>query len=779
MERLRGASADDRVRFLTLASLCVEEYEISTTTALKLILKTARSPFGKGHLVKVWKGHTAQALDHPYLIKFREYFGGKDDGPVLAPIRGTRRDGWIMLLTGESGSGKTCLAHQVAEEFLFLGKYVGVGVYLRSGIEHFVVPEELRSRPSETENKAKHTADVIDHFATVVANMLTEGKVLPLDKSVQRVAVVLDEANSIMTYVRGLIAEPSDFAKVLHAKLGGAAADLGGGDSTGFCVAIIVAGTGCGVASCDDATSQQISSHPNNFREVQLPVNNSNTRLRDAIFEGSKLHVSQQYVIRFLRKRPETEPLTTNPRMLWELVTIAEQLAEVFPEESDLFSVTAEAAVGVAHTISAVAALRYLKSNGLADKPKEEKDFYLTLACAFVLFKNKLFNVPDPVLKVLARYGFLVDNKFANKVLPDGVPRFTMSSAIRRTISIYFCYSLDRASSVSGVALERTAADFFSFLLRVVSGYPSPEEYARRMKRHDVSVAAPAAASEKAATVAAATVAAPVPEEASDEAVPDEAATTIAPAAATDRASTTKPAVTTYSDGLLHLLTVMQPSFKSSNDDMLRSIPLIRSTGKVNDTRIVYSNAQIQCSESVRVFFDHEDNAARLKDPGDVLIVINGRMASYADVIVVWKDVATFLIQAKDYGPSSYLYPLAELAKMGMCAQKTGTTEKKAPSTKHRGALLELCKRFPKNQVIPIFVMRSRQVKSTVRGEDYHAYVPTRASGTGDQGSTAEGYEGFFVTPIVIDRDDIYPVVGPNVAASNDDSSAAAPAAPA
>jgi len=475
MNSLHTADAKTRKSRLEWALNSIHEFDIRTATALSLILEDACSPFRGDRTLKVWRGNSALAINRPFLIPFETYYG--DAGaPVLEPIRGTGRNEWVMLLTGESGSGKTSLAHQLAEKFLTnCGQCVGVGVYLRSGVGHFEVPNEMLSRPSSKDAVANqaHTNQVAAYLAKVVAGMLTarDGKALPKDESVQRVAVVIDESSSIMTFIRGLIAEPSAFAKALHAKLGGAAAALAntadttaalaGADLAGFSVAIIVAGTGCGVASCDDATSQVISSHPNNFREVQLPVNNSNMKLRNAIFEGSKLHMDKQYVIRFLRERPETEPLTTNPRMLWELVTIAEQLAESFPEESDLFSVTAEAAVGVAHTISAVAALRYLKSNGLANKPKEEKDFYLTLACAFVLFKNKLFSVSGPALKVLARYGFLVDNKFAKRVLPDDVPRFTMSSAIRRTISIYFCYSLDRASSTSGVALERTAADFF------------------------------------------------------------------------------------------------------------------------------------------------------------------------------------------------------------------------------------------------------------------------------------------------------------------------------
>jgi len=297
------------------------------------------------------------------------------------------------------------------------------------------------------------------------------------------------------------------------------------------------------------------------------------------------------------------------------------------------------------------------------------------------------------------------------------------------------------------------------------------------MKRLDVSAAAAAVASVKTETVAAATVAAPVPEEAPEEAVPDAEATMVAPAAAVDRASTTEPAVTTYSDGLFHLLKVMQPSFKSSDDDMLRSIPFIRSTGKANDTRIVYSDVPIHKAERVRDFFGR--NAARLKNPGDVLIVINGRMASYADVIVVWKDVATLLIQAKDYGPTSNFSVLEELTKMGMCAEGAGETAKEYPSDKHRDTLQALCKQFPKNQVIPVFMLRNRQTKIMVRGEDYRAYVPTRVSCLAAPDLTAKDFERFFVTPIVIDRDDIYPVVGPSVVASNDVSSEAASAAPA
>jgi len=784
LSKASEATAEDRGVLLSVASLYVDKYRIRTTTALNLILEAAHSPFAEHsqRAGKVWRGEFAASLDSDYLAPFATYFSGPEARPISS---NPARDDWIMLLTGESGSGKTCLAHQLAEKFVSVKKKrVGVAVYLRWG-GHFVVPDKLRSRPSAEEDKAAHTADVVGHLAKFVASLLTacDGKALPADKSVQRVAVVIDESSGIMSYVRGLIAEPSAFTKALHAELGGAAAALDGDDSTGFRVAIIVAGTGCGVASCDDATSQQISSHPKHFREVQLPVDDSNTKLRDAILRETALI----YVSNFLLGRPETEPLTTNPRTLWALMEYIHVNVKSFSYKSAYFQLTGDQAFAHAEMVSASAAKNYLESNGLAHKSEDEKDFYLTLACAFVLFKNRLFSVPDTALKVLARYGFLVDNKVANKKLPDGVSRFTMSSAIRRTISVHFCYKLDRVSSLNGVALERITADFFSFLVRVVSGFPSSEEYAFHMKQLDVpaaAAAAAAAASVKAATVAAATVAAPVPEEAPDEAVPDEAATTIAPAA-TDPVSTTAHAVTTFSDGLLHLLTVMQPSFRSSDNTMLRNIPLISSTGSACDDRIVYSDVPIDTAKRVRDFFGRKDNAARLRNPGDVLIVINGRMASYADVIVVWKDVATLLVQAKDLGPKSSFSVLAELAKMGMCAKRAkgakgaNGTEEKKPPRKHRDTLLALCKLFPKNQVIPIFVLRNREISFTVRGEDYLAHVPTRASGTDGPGSTAKDFEGFFVTPIVLDRNDIYPVVGPNVAASNDVSSAAAPAAPA
>jgi len=462
MNLLSAANRQTRKKSLEWALMAVDQFGIHTATALELILSSAHSPFGKSHAVKVWRGDSALSLKRRYLVPHHVYYRGDVHAPV--PIDNTEREQYILLLTGESGSGKTCLAHQLAEEFLrFEDERVGVAVYLRWLGAALVVPEKLLSRPSTHGNKDvpdDHADDVAEHLAKVVAGRLTapDKKELPQDKSVQRVAIVLDECNSIMTYIRGLIAKPSAFTKALHAELGGAAADLDGGDETGFRVAIIVAGTGCGVASCDDATSQQISSHPKHFREVQLPVNDSNVRLRDAIFEHSGL---PDYVTSFLLRRPETAPLTTNPRTLWEVVKFAESYARSFSEKTAFFKLTGKQAFAHAEMISCQAAMKYLRSNGLADKPQWVKDFYLTLASAFALFKNKLFNVPDLALKVLARYGFLVDNKFANKPLPEDVPRYTMSSAIRRTISVYFCYSLDCLPSRNGADLECTAADFF------------------------------------------------------------------------------------------------------------------------------------------------------------------------------------------------------------------------------------------------------------------------------------------------------------------------------
>jgi len=120
-----------------------------------------------------------------------------------------------------------------------------------------------------------------------------------------------------------------------------------------------------------------------------------------------------------------------------------------------------------------------------------------------------------------------------------------------------------------------------------------------------------------------------------------------------------------------------------------------------------------------------------------------------------------------------------------MCVARADGTDERRPAQQNRDALLALCELYPKNQVIPIFVMRNREISSTVRGENYRAYVP--ASGSGGSGSTAEE---FFVTPIVIDREDIYPVVAPNdvapdvvapeaVPSGTGVSSEAAPAAPA
>jgi len=391
LSKAREATAEHLEVLLSVAPIYVKKYRIRTTTALSLILKTACSPFGEKHPLKVWQGHSAEAINRPCLIPFDEYY----KGPPLEPINGAERNGRVLLLTGESGSGKTSLAHQLAEGFLTeCGQCVGVGVYLRSGFGHFVVPGELLSRPIDTATAANkdHTTKVTNHLAEVVVSLLTarDQKALPKDKSVQRVAVVIDESSGIMTYVRGLIAGPGAFAKALHAKLDGTAAALApaalapaaladtadtaaapaGADLTGFSVAIIVAGTGCGVASCDDATSEMISSHPNNFREVQLPVNNSNTKLRGAIFARTML---PKHIMNFLLGRPETEPLTTNPRTLWELIVVSGYFARYFYEASGYFSVTAEAAVGVAHTISAAAALFYLKSNGLASTSEEKK----------------------------------------------------------------------------------------------------------------------------------------------------------------------------------------------------------------------------------------------------------------------------------------------------------------------------------------------------------------------------------------------------------------------
>jgi hypothetical protein len=223
----------------------------------------------------------------------------------------------------------------------------------------------------------------------------------------------------------------------------------------------------------------------------------------------------------------------------------------------------------------------------------------------------------------------------------------------------------------------------------------------------------------------------------------------------------------------------MQPSFKSSDDDMLRSVPLIRSTGNAHDDHIVYSSWPIQCRESVHEFFGYEDNAARLKNPGDVLIVINNRCDSYPDVIVVWKDVATLLIQTENLEHTSNFCVLTELTKMGMCAARADGTDERRPAQQNRDALLTLCELFPKNQVIPIFALPDRQAAGEMCGEEFHAHVPTRASGSAGPGSTALGFEGLFVTPIVIDQNNIDPVMGPNVAAPSDASSAAARAAPA
>jgi hypothetical protein len=222
------------------------------------------------------------------------------------------------------------------------------------------------------------------------------------------------------------------------------------------------------------------------------------------------------------------------------------------------------------------------------------------------------------------------------------------------------------------------------------------------------------------------------------------------------------------------LLKVMQPSFKSSDDGMLRSIPVIRSTGEAHDDHIVYSNVQIQSAESIREFFGRVDNAARLKNPGDVLIVINRPYAAFADLIVVWKDVATLLIHAKDFEHTSNFCVLTELTKMGMCATRADGTDEWRPAQQNRDALLALCELFLKNQVIPIFTLPDRQAAGEVCGEEFHAHVPTHASSSRHPGSTALGFEGFFVTPIVIDRNDIDPVVAPS-----DAISAAARAVPA
>jgi hypothetical protein len=111
-----------------------------------------------------------------------------------------------------------------------------------------------------------------------------------------------------------------------------------------------------------------------------------------------------------------------------------------------------------------------------------------------------------------------------------------------------------------------------------------------------------------------------------------------------------------------------------------------------------------------------------------------------------------------------------------MFASRVDGTDERRPARKNRDALLALCELFPKNQVIPIFALPDRQAAAEVCGEKFHAHVPTRASGTDGPGSTARGFKGFFVTPIVVDQNDIYPVVGPNAAASNDANSAATPA---
>jgi hypothetical protein len=111
---------------------------------------------------------------------------------------------------------------------------------------------------------------------------------------------------------------------------------------------------------------------------------------------------------------------------------------------------------------------------------------------------------------------------------------------------------------------------------------------------------------------------------------------------------------------------------------------------------------------------------------------------------------------------------------MGMCATRADGTDERRPAQQNRDALLALCELFPKNQVIPIFALPDRQAAGEVCVEKFHAHVPTRASGSRRPGSTALGFEGFFVTPIVIDRNDIDPVVAPSGA-----SSAAARAVPA
>jgi len=416
--------------------------------------------------------------------------------------------------------------------------------------------------------------------------------------------------------------------------------------------------------------------------------------------------------------------VTTNPRMLWALVRIAKHDVTYFSEESGFFSLTGDQAFASAETMSAKAANEYFRANALSQTHPSVQSFYFAIACAFVLFKNKLFNVPGPALDVLSRYGYFVDIAVAGKAPPPVHERYTMSRAIRRMISVVSGFKLDRLSLLGGAAPERAAADFFSLLVRVVSRFPSSKEYADRISRLAVPGAAASAADFDGKSV-------------------------------------------------FQLFQVMQPSFKSSDDGMLRSIPVVRSTGEAHNDDIVYSDVQIQSAKSVRQFFGRKDNAARLKNPGDVLIVINRPYAAFADLIVVWKDVATLLIQA-NLGRTDNFCVLTELTRQGMCATRADGTDERRPAQRNRDALLALCELFPKNQVIPIFALPDRQAAGEVRGESFHAHVPTRASGSAGPGSTALGFEGFFVTPIVIDRNDIDPFVAPS-----DASSAAARAAPA